>query len=198
MAHLRISRGHGSTSSSGTSTPYLTGNADASGSITPVEEDTLITDKSVIISEKLRRRSSFTKPKRVSTLPTRAIESVGLSQEHKEQGRVKVEVYVAYIKAASRIAFGLFMLATIIGQVVSVGGNFALRAWGEHNRETGSNDGMFKYILAYGLLSLTQVRVSSVPFTQVSLIVDLSGFTFWCIRYYRLGVLFNQECEAAA
>lgn len=66
-----------------------------------------------------------------------------------------------YIQAASKTAFGLFMLATVAGQAVSVLGNFALRAWGEHNRETGSNSGMFKYILAYGLFSLGQVLLTA-------------------------------------
>jgi len=101
---LYYSRGHGSTSSSGTSTPYLTG----SGSATPVVEDdaTLISDKSIIISEKLRRQPSFAKPKLLSLPPTRASASAsaGLSQEHKEQGKVKVAVYIAYVKAASKTA----------------------------------------------------------------------------------------------
>ncbi|KIK60287.1 hypothetical protein GYMLUDRAFT_73760 [Collybiopsis luxurians FD-317 M1] len=156
----RLIRGHGSTSSSGASTPYAIGNGDASGSLTPVEDADFGEDKSVILSEKLRRHASFSKPKLAAAPPTRAPAPVGLSQEHKEQGRVKVKVYVQYIQAASKTAFGLFALATVAGQLVSVMGNFALRAWGEHNRETGSNDGMFKYILAYGLLSLSQVLLS--------------------------------------
>ncbi|KAJ3872855.1 multidrug resistance-associated ABC transporter [Lentinula edodes] len=158
----RLIRNHGSTSSSGTSTPYLIG--DASGSVTPVEENnSTVTDEksSVILSEKLRRQTSFSKPKLAALPPTRDSVSAGLSQEHKEQGQVKVTVYMKYIQAASKTAFGLFMLATVAGQAVSVLGNFALRAWGEHNRETGSNNGMFKYILAYGLFSLSQVLLTA-------------------------------------
>ncbi|KAJ3985950.1 multidrug resistance-associated ABC transporter [Lentinula detonsa] len=156
----RLIRNHGSTSSSGTSTPYLVG--DASGSVTPIEESSFAEDKSsvIILSEKLRRQSSFPEPKLAALSPTRDTVSAGLSQEHKEQGQVKVTVYMKYIKAASKTAFGLFMLATVASQAVSVSGNFALRAWGEHNRETGSNAGMFRYILAYGLLSLGQVLLS--------------------------------------
>ncbi|KAJ4473750.1 metal resistance protein YCF1 [Lentinula aciculospora] len=161
VSRLIYSRSHGSTSSSGTSTPYLIG--DASGSVTPIDENqhNVAEDKSpVILFEKLRRQTSFSKPKLAVLPSTRDSVSAGLSQEHKEQGRVKVAVYMEYIKAASKTAFGLFMLVTVAGQVVSVSGNFALRAWGEHNRETGSNDGMFKYITAYGLLSLGQVLLS--------------------------------------
>ncbi|KAF9078085.1 metal resistance protein YCF1 [Rhodocollybia butyracea] len=157
----RLIRGHGSTSSSGTSTPYRIGNEDASGSVTPIEEANFTEDKSsVILSEKLRYQTSFSKPKFAALPPTRASASVGLSEENRAQGRVKVKVYLEYIKAASKTAFGLFMLATVAGQAVSVLGNFTLRAWGEHNRETESNDGMFKYILGYGLLLLSQVLLS--------------------------------------
>ncbi|KAJ3711222.1 P-loop containing nucleoside triphosphate hydrolase protein [Lentinula raphanica] len=161
VSRLIRNHGHGSTSSSGTSTPYLTG--DASGSVTPVEDDSsnFAEDKtSVILSEKLRRQTSYAKPKLATLPPVRESVSTGLTQEHKEQGRVKISVYMKYIQAASKSAFGLFMLATVAGQAVSVLGNFALRAWGEHNRETGSNTGMFRYILAYGLLSLSQVLLS--------------------------------------
>ncbi|KAF5388715.1 hypothetical protein D9757_004866 [Collybiopsis confluens] len=155
----RLIRGHGSTSGSGTSTPFHEGNG-TSGAMTPVEDTTFSEDKSIILSEKLRRHASFSKPKMAAAPPTRAPASVGLSEEHKERGRVKVSVYMKYIQAASKTAFGLFIVATVAGQAVSVTSNFALRAWAEHNRETGSNEGMFQYILLYGLLLLSQVLLS--------------------------------------
>lgn len=43
----------------------------------------------------------------------------------------------------------------MIAQIVSVAANNTLRAWGEHNREEGSNAGVGKFLLGYGLFSLS-------------------------------------------
>ncbi|KAF5351595.1 hypothetical protein D9758_007166 [Tetrapyrgos nigripes] len=155
----RLVRGHGS-QTSGTSTPYVT-TANGSGSATPIGDDTSLDDlKGSQLVEKLRHRTSFSKARMASAAPTRVSISTGLSKEHQEQGRVKPHVYTEYIKAASKFGFFMFMFTTVASQAVSVLGNLALRGWGEHNRQVGSNEGMLKYLLLYGLLSLSSTLLS--------------------------------------
>lgn len=149
-----LSRGHGTSgTSSGYSTPART-----SGTLTPKVNEELqeVNDKSSIItSEKLRQQASLSRPRLIQ--PTLAQLSIGkgLSTEHQERGRVKVGVYKEYIKAASVTGFGLFLLAVIGQQAASVMSTIALRYWGEHNREQGSNEGMTTYLVVYGLFSLS-------------------------------------------
>ncbi|SJL03580.1 related to YCF1-Vacuolar ABC transporter responsible for vacuolar sequestration of glutathione-S-conjugates [Armillaria ostoyae] len=153
----RLVHGHGrSSSSSGTSTPFITG---GSGAATPkiVEEDLEAVKFDITLSEKLRDRSSFSRAVIAKPSPTRSPESTGLSREHMEQGRVKTHVYSEYIRAASKTGFSLFLAAIIAQQASSVLGNLVLRSWGEHNREMGSNAGMLKYLIIYGAVSLSSI-----------------------------------------
>ncbi|KAF8216283.1 multidrug resistance-associated ABC transporter [Mycena galopus ATCC 62051] len=160
----KLVRGHGSSSSSsGTSTPFAVG----SGSATPLEDLTIsIGDKSSevagVLSEKLRHRTSYPRAVLAPAKPVRAANSAGLSQEHREQGRVKGRVYLQYIEAASKIGFTTYMLATISQQVVNLLGNLALRSWGEHNREAGDNSSMIKYLLIYGAFSLSSTLLGGI------------------------------------
>jgi hypothetical protein len=54
------------------------------------------------------------------------------------------------------------MSATIAQQAMTLFGNLALRSWGEHNQETGDNSGMFKYLLIYGLFSLSATLLGGI------------------------------------
>ncbi|KAF6761448.1 metal resistance protein YCF1 [Ephemerocybe angulata] len=143
----KLVKGHGRTSSSsGASTPFLT-----SGTVTPDDDEKqseASLGKEVIssVSEKLRRRESYARAKLAVKAPLQASTSTGLSKEHQEQGRVKLDVYKSYINATSKIGFGVFLLTTVGQQVASVLSTLTLRYWGEHNRE---------YLLAYGMFSLS-------------------------------------------
>ncbi|KAF9269001.1 multidrug resistance-associated ABC transporter [Marasmius fiardii PR-910] len=152
---VKLVRGTGSTSS-GSSTPYP---KRSSGDATPIDAE-FVQEKSVessLLSEKLRRKGSFAKAVVAPPEPLRQQSPVGLSQEHKEQGTVKWSVYGEYIKAASRIASFFFVFLTIASQAINLMANLVLRSWGEHNREEGSNAGMFRYLLFYGVCSLSSV-----------------------------------------
>jgi len=161
LTSFRSSRGHGTGAhTSGTSTPYITTSQGASGTATPVDDSSLDDLKGVTLSEKLKHKTSFSKAIVAPVAPIRVAISTGLSKEHQEQGRVKPKVYLEYIKAASRIGFFMFLFTTVASQGVSVLGNLTLRGWGEHNKDAGTNDGMFKYLLLYGLLSLSSTLLS--------------------------------------
>ncbi|KAL0574610.1 hypothetical protein V5O48_007360 [Marasmius crinis-equi] len=153
----KLVRGHGTGSGTSTPLPRYT-----SGSATPVEPE-IVDENSLeasLLSEKIRRRGSFGKAATASPEPVRQAGPVGLSQEHKEQGTVKWRVYGEYIKAASKTASFLFLFSSLLSQVVSVLANLVLRSWGEHNLEEGSNAGMFRYLLLYGVCSLSSVLLS--------------------------------------
>lgn len=114
------------------------------------------------MTEKLQRRKSFTKAVLLETLPARTPSEDGPTKEHIEQGRVKHDVYMQYVEAASKIGFALFVLTTILAQVVNVAANNTLRSWGEHNREAGSNKGVGRYLLPYGLFSLSSTVFGAI------------------------------------
>ncbi|EAU90288.2 metal resistance protein YCF1 [Coprinopsis cinerea okayama7 len=154
----KLVKGHGrgdSSGASGSSTPFppsepetaVMSEDSSNGKVSPPATSTILT-------EKVRRDASFPKARiaAISTLQDSA--SPGLTKEHQEKGSVKVEVYRAYIQAASKIGFSLFLLVTVGQQAASVLATLTLRYWGEHNRETGSNVGMLKYLILYGSFSL--------------------------------------------
>jgi ATP-binding cassette, subfamily C (CFTR/MRP), member 1 len=114
------------------------------------------------ISEKLRHRGSFAKAIIETPVASRKLSSPGLSKEHLEQGRINIHVYKQYIVAASKAGFFFFLLTTILQQAASVFANLTLRSWGEHNRETGDNSGMLKYLIIYGLFSLFSTILGGV------------------------------------
>lgn len=167
LTNQTISRGHSSSSSSGTSTPFVSN--DSGGDVTPGDGLEVTTDNHIdteayagFISEKLRHRTSFAKARIAKPGPTRELESTGLSKEHQEQGRVKVQVYKQYIEAASKAGFFFFLLTTVLQQAASVFANLTLRNWGEHNREAGSNKGMFQYLVVYGIFSFSSTLLGGL------------------------------------
>ncbi|TFK44584.1 metal resistance protein YCF1 [Crucibulum laeve] len=164
ISKLVKGHGSGSGSSSGASTPLIrsgrtTPGSDGQNSMT----DAISTvERASILTEKLRERKSFSRARLAKPATIRDITSPGLTIEHREQGKVKVEVYKEYIKAASKAGFAFFIIATISQQGASVLATLTLRYWGEHNQETGSNAGMFRYLLVYGLFSLSSTILGGI------------------------------------
>lgn len=146
---------------SGASTPGRT------GSSTPLEDDsTAVSSRSdESCSEKdekaLKRKSSFKKAT-LAGIPATPSDASAMSKEHSEQGRVKWDVYFQYMQAASWLGCGLFLLLSILQQVVSVLSTIVLRAWGEHNRNAGGNSELGKFLFAYGMTSLLSVLLGAV------------------------------------
>ena len=162
------SRGHGSSSSSGATTPFLLDESPSTslnGELTipgrsgdPV---TLSAEKLDTLAEKLVRKQSFRRAvlakTNASMRPTE-----GLTKEQSAHGRVKPKVYWQYIEAASKWGFGLSLAATLLQQALSIFANVSLKSWGEHNREIGSNEDAGKYLFLYGALSLSSIVLGSL------------------------------------
>ncbi|CAK5273937.1 unnamed protein product [Mycena citricolor] len=171
----KLVRGHGtSLHASGSSTPY----AVTSGSVTPVEDASVVSsdqtsDYTLAISEKLKNRGPFSKAINAPAKSVRAANSAGLSTEHREQGRVKGRVYWQYIEAASKMGFSIYVVATIAQQVLTLLGNLALRSWGEHNREVGSNEGMLKYLLVYGSFTFSATILGALASLSIFILCSL-------------------------
>ncbi|KAG1740326.1 P-loop containing nucleoside triphosphate hydrolase protein [Suillus lakei] len=153
LVHGHATSGH----NSGTTTPGR-----SSGMATPTTSEgdmhATFVGKLECVSEKVARRESFKKAVLASPPKLRDASSDGITKEHSEQGRVKMEVYSQYLHAASKKGFLLFVLATVLQQAVSVVSTVMLRFWGEHNREMGANVGLTdKYFLGYGLFNLVAI-----------------------------------------
>lgn len=87
-------------------------------------------------------------------------------REHVEQGKVKWDVYLAYIKACNPKSALLFILATMLSILVSVLSNVWLKHWSEVNTEYGFNPNVIWYLGIYvalgvssSLLSLAQMCI---------------------------------------
>ena len=146
------------------STPFITNDSEtplSEGETVVSESQNLTEEKLDSIDQKLTRRRSYGKAAVAPAPPARGGTSDGPSKEHSEQGRVKADVYLQYIEAASKTGFVFFAVATVLQQVASVAGNNTLRAWGEHNLATGDNDGAFVYLLGYGLFSLASTLLGT-------------------------------------
>ena len=122
--------------------------------MTPVSGDDKDTEFSDTVTEKFQRKGSFQKA-RIFGASSSDLRSTGLKREHQEQGSVKMDVYMQYIYAASKIGFVLYLFATATQQATSVLASLTLRYWGEHNQQLGNNSGMFQYLLVYGLFSFS-------------------------------------------
>lgn len=172
------SKGHGSgLSGSGSSTPGRTGantplHEDDSTVVSVKSEGSYVNDNNEKLQ--LKRKESFGKANLVglSTISSSSSETT-LPKEHSEQGRVKWDVYYQYMQAASWIGCGVFLILTILQQAVSVLSTVVLRAWGEHNRESGSNSDLGKYLFAYGMSSLVSVLLGAASAIIVWVFISL-------------------------
>ncbi|PIL25024.1 ATP-binding cassette transporter [Ganoderma sinense ZZ0214-1] len=167
----KLVKGHGNLNASltsGSSTPFMTGDSitpDSSegDSKTAVEQSTheLTEEKLDAVDKTLIRRNSYTKAVIDDGFPTRTV-SDGPTKEHSEQGRVKREVYLRYIEAASKAGFISFVVALLVQQIAGLLGNNMLREWGNHNTEVSGNEGAGWYLLGYGLFSLSSVLLGAL------------------------------------
>ncbi|KAA1470346.1 P-loop containing nucleoside triphosphate hydrolase protein [Dentipellis sp. KUC8613] len=164
----KLIHGHmSSTASSGTVTPYTVGEVSTPMEqlITlgmPMEDTSLTVEKIEALSDKLIRKKSFGKANPVKKAALQIASGDGQTKEYSAQGRVQTTVYMSYIKAASKAGFALFLAGTILNQVLGILANVVLKSWAEHNQAHGSNGDAFKYLLVYGLLSLSSTIVSGL------------------------------------
>ena len=183
---LRCSKNHAASGSSsaetsGSATPS---GSSGSGSTSPT---TLVGEFDI---EKLQRRPSFCKAVIAPLPPVREPTSSGLSKEQSEHGRVKKQVYVQYLQAASKTGFCFFVLVTVLGQLVSVMSTMMLRFWGERNRASGANAGLTDpYLLGYGFLSLASIVLSTAAVLLIVVLCALrsSKCLHDSVRWPRLG-----------
>ncbi|TBU30707.1 metal resistance protein YCF1 [Dichomitus squalens] len=167
----KLVKGHGSLTAhltSGMSTPFMTGftatpDSSENDSKTAVESSTheLTKEKLDNLNKTLVRSKSFGKAVIDDNLPTRTV-SDGPTKEHSEQGRVKREVYLRYIEAASKAGVISFVMALILQQIAGLMGNNMLRQWGNHNTEVSDNEGAGWYLLGYGLFSLSSTLLGAL------------------------------------
>lgn len=75
-------------------------------------------------------------------------------KEHIEQGEVKWDVYLAYIKACNPVAVTVFVTTTFLAILISVLSNVWLKHWSEINTFYGSNPHLVYYLVIYILLGV--------------------------------------------
>ncbi|KAG8965978.1 hypothetical protein FRC03_012713 [Tulasnella sp. 419] len=119
---------------------------EASGTATPTvfdpspEEDNSSTMGKMLEFEKNRRKShrqpSLVPIEQLKTSTEQEIhrKSVVTEKEKSEQGKVKRDVYIEYIKAGSILGGISYGFAVILQQVFTIFSNLALKDWGENNR----------------------------------------------------------------
>jgi len=70
-------------------------------------------------------------------------------REHREQGKVKWDIYIQYAKACNPRYVLLFMSFIVISMLLSVFGNVWLKHWSEVNSKLGYNPSISKYLGTY-------------------------------------------------
>lgn len=126
-------KGHGAgLTSSGASTPRGSSEATAAAendeTVTLSASDMSTPSQDEKSFRRLGHKASFAKAVITGLPATKASDNI--TKEYSEQGRVKKDVYIQYIQAASTTGFALFLLATVTQQASSILGNIVLRAWG--------------------------------------------------------------------
>lgn len=74
--------------------------------------------------------------------------------EKTEKGRVKLSVYVYYIKACGILGCVLFFSFMILSKILDLVENLWLKWWSEQNAKKGSNQDVFKFVGIYALIGL--------------------------------------------
>ncbi|KAG8788253.1 hypothetical protein FRC12_014784 [Ceratobasidium sp. 428] len=96
----------------------------------------------------LQRRPSVVLPRDRAKTKTQS------KAEHREQGKVKADVYKRYFRAASLVGVIFYVLCVIVQQGCSILSNIALREWGNYNQRMGGNSDIGYYLFVYGMLGL--------------------------------------------
>ncbi|KJR80768.1 uncharacterized protein SPSK_04818 [Sporothrix schenckii 1099-18] len=99
----------------------------------------------------LRRASaaSFHGPRGKLTDEEAAGSKTKQAKEHSEQGKVKWQVYLEYAKTNNLFAVIVYLTALVSSQLVSLGANYWLKKWADHNLKDGTNSQVGKYIGIY-------------------------------------------------
>ncbi|KAH3901952.1 probable Metal resistance protein YCF1 [Saccharomycodes ludwigii] len=70
-------------------------------------------------------------------------------REHREQGKVKWDIYFEYARSCNPKFVVVFIIFLILNMVLSVAGNFWLKHWSEVNTRLGYNPNISKYLGIY-------------------------------------------------
>ncbi|CAK7904666.1 multiple drug resistance-associated protein-like transporter 1 [[Candida] anglica] len=75
--------------------------------------------------------------------------------ENSAKGKVKWNVYAAYVNASSKIGVVFWLALLFFTYCASVSGNYWLKHWAELNSENGSNNNAIKYVGIYALFGFS-------------------------------------------
>ncbi|KAG8760180.1 hypothetical protein FRC11_000794 [Ceratobasidium sp. 423] len=134
---------------SGTATPDHT-MASSDATLALPESSTLRHAKEISIPSE--RRPSVLLPR--ESARSQAVTKTEPQAEHREQGRVKIEVYHRYFQAASLAGVIVYVVCMVAQQGCGILSNVALRAWGNRNQEATENTSVGYYLFLYGMLGL--------------------------------------------
>lgn len=99
-------------------------------------------------------------------------------REHREQGKVKWDIYLEYARACNPRSVAVFLGFMVLSMFLSVLGNFWLKHWSEVNTEKGFNPDATRYLLIYLVLG-----VGSALSTLIQTIVSWVFCTIHGSRY---------------
>ncbi|QLQ81220.1 hypothetical protein HG537_0E05750 [Torulaspora globosa] len=94
--------------------------------------------------------------------------SAPMTVEKKEEGRVKMSVYMFYIKACGVLGVALFLSFMVSSRIFDLFENFWLKYWAEENERRGSNEDVWRFVGIYAAIG-----VFSAAFNNLRTIVLL-------------------------
>lgn len=75
-------------------------------------------------------------------------------EESRAEGRVKMSIYLTYIKACGVFGVCLFFIFMILSKIFELCDGFWLKYWSESNEKTGSNEYIWMYVGIYALIGI--------------------------------------------
>ncbi|GAV56396.1 hypothetical protein ZYGR_0BB01740 [Zygosaccharomyces rouxii] len=97
------------------------------------------------------------------------------NEEKSEQGRVKREVYLFYVKACGYLGVILFFVFMLFGRIVELSQNFWLKYWSESNQKNGGNQDLWKFVGLYALFGVSTAAFDNIRAVILFLYSSIRG-----------------------
>lgn len=99
-------------------------------------------------------------------------------KEHREQGKVKWDIYIEYARACNPRSVMIFLVFMVLSMFLAVMGNVWLKHWSEVNTDKGYNPHATRYLLVYLALGVGSALASLIQTVVLWVFCTIHGSQF--------------------
>lgn len=103
--------------------------------------------------------------------------ATAMTVEKKEEGRVKMSVYMFYVKACGIFGVTLFFSFMFFSRVFDLVENFWLKYWAEENERRGSNQNIWRFVGVYAAIGVFSAAFNNLRTIVLLLYCTIQGAT---------------------